>query len=191
MNQATFINTLSIFNSKKDSLLVKLALLTLGVTGLALMAQISIQLPFTPVPLTGQSLGVLIIASAYGFRLGAMTTLAYILLGASGLPIFANQEGGLSIIFGATGGYLIGFFIASMVIGSLAEKGWDRKISNSFAMFTIGHLIIFCLGMVWLATVAPEVDVLAAGLIPFIPGAIIKTLIATGLFPLIWRLQKR
>ena len=157
-----------------------------GIVSLALLAQISFPLPYTPVPITGQTFGVLVIAGCLGAKLGTLTTLLYIALGSFGLPIFADQSGGWQVTFGATGGYLAGMAASAYVIGKLSEAGWDRQLGRSLAMFTVGHAIIFALGMTWLKVWAPELDVIGAGLLPFLPGAVIKTMIAAGIFPVTW-----
>ena len=147
----------------------------------ALLAQVKV--PIGPVPVTGQTLGVLLVGALLGSRLGAVSMIAYIFQGAIGLPFFAGSG-----LFGPTGGYLAGFVVAAFVVGWLAERGWDRHMGTAVAAMLIGNIIIYALGLAWLSRFVGLETVLSVGLIPFIPGDIIKTIIAAGLLPLGWKL---
>ncbi|GBD10276.1 Biotin transporter BioY [Candidatus Thermoflexus japonica] len=167
------------------------ALLILGGSLLtALMAQITIPLPFTPVPITGQTLAVLLVGAALGSRRGALSMAAYVLEGALGLPVFAGGTAGLKRLTGPTGGYLIGFIAAAFVTGWLAERGWDRRpLSTALAMLT-GNTVIYLFGLPWLALFlggfsGPK-GALALGLLPFIPGDLSKLALAAFLLPSAW-----
>ena len=124
----------------------------------------------TPVPLTGQTFGVLIVGGALGARRGFAAVALYVLLGLVGLPFFAEGKGGSAVILGATGGYLIGFIVAGAVVGRLAELGWDRHIGGAIGMMLIGSVLIYAIGLPWLAVVLhlSPADTIAAGLTPFI-----------------------
>jgi biotin transport system substrate-specific component len=156
------------------------------------------------VPLTLQTFGVLFTGALLGAWRGVAATSLYLLIGIVGFPVFAagadgihrsgldtilSLEGG-QLVLGATGGYLVGFVVASAVVGSLAERGWDRRIGSSIAAMLIGSTIIYAFGVSWLALAADlgAADALAFGLWPFLPGDIVKLLVAAGLLPLGWRL---
>ena len=146
-----------------------------------------INLPFSPVPITGQTFGVLLIAMALGRVRGMAVVLAYILEGAMGLPVFAGGRAGLPVLLGPTGGYLIGFVAAAWVIGSLADRGWDRKYFSSLAAMMIGTGIIFTCGLAQLSQFVPADGLMVTGLYPFLPGAAIKIALASVLLPSVWK----
>ncbi len=175
------------------------ALLVLGgALFVALTAQISIPLPFTPVPLTGQTFGVLLVAASLGSVLGSLSMLTYLFLGLVGLPVYADQSSGWDIVRGATGGYLLGFIVAGLVIGFLAERRWDQSFSSSVSAMLTGNVIIFGVGLTWLAWWLGDnglpnglSDVLEAGLYPFVPGEVLKLYLAGALLPLAWKAVER
>lgn len=150
-------------------------------------AYLSISLPFSPVPITGQTFGVLLIAMALGRVRGTAVVLAYLLEGAAGLPVFAGGSAGVAVIAGPTGGYLLGFVVAAWTVGYLADHAWDRTVVRSVAAMSIGTAIIFICGLAWLARFVPADALLTAGLTPFIPGALVKIALASVLLPAIWR----
>jgi biotin transport system substrate-specific component len=147
----------------------------------------------TPVPLTGQTFGVLIVGGALGARRGFAAVALYVLLGLVGLPFFAEGKGGSAVILGATGGYLIGFMVAGAVVGRLAELGWDRHIGGAIGMMLIGSVLIYAIGLPWLAVVLhlSPADTIAAGLTPFIAWDVAKLAVAAGIFPTAWWLIGR
>lgn len=163
-------------------------LIVLGSLFVASLAQLEIRLPFTPVPISGQTLGVLLVGASLGSKRGAMSLALYLLEGALGLPFFAGGAFGLITLFGPTGGYLFGFVLAAFLVGGLAEKGKERKLKTSWLAFLLGHVVIFTLGVFWLSFFVGSQNALAAGLVPFIPGEVIKTLIAAGMLPAAWKL---
>ena len=156
------------------------------------------------VPLTLQTFGVLFTGAVLGARRAIAATGLYLLIGIVGLPVFAADADGVhrsglatiigldggTIVLGATGGYLVGFVVAAAVVGALAERGWDRRLGSSVGAMVIGSAIIYTLGVAWLALAANlgVADALAFGLWPFLPGDILKLLVAAGLLPLGWRL---
>lgn len=175
---------------------------------MAALAQVSIKLPFTPVPVTGQTLGVLLVGGSLGAVLGGAAMLLYLAEGAVGLPFFAEGESGIEYLGFATpsAGYLWGFVIAAVVIGYLAEKRWDRGVGSAIGAFLLGEIIIFTIGVFWLANAVgipvqasgacdlasgKGCDALQLGLYPFVIGDLLKVLLAAGAFPLLWRLLKR
>lgn len=152
----------------------------------AALAQVSIPLPFTPVPITGQTLGVLLTGIVLGSRRAAIAMALYLLEGAIGLPFFAEGRSGLG---GPTTGYLLAFPLAAFFTGWLAERGWDRKpLTAALAMLT-GSLVIFGLGAAWLSIYVGGLQkAFTLGVLPFLPGDLIKTTIASGVLPLTWKL---
>lgn len=154
-------------------------------------AYISISLPFSPVPITGQTFGVLIVAMALGRVRGTAVVAAYLIEGAMGAPVFAGGTGTAAKLIGPTGGYLIGFLGAAYLVGYLADRGWDRGYVQSVIAMTLGTTVIFICGLTWLAQFAPSGSLLAMGLTPFIPGAIIKIAVASAVLPSIWKFVGR
>ena len=168
-------------------LMSQILLILAGSALLALSAQFAFRVPISPVPVTGQTLVVLLIGMAYGSRLGAATVLAYLVEGGMGLPVFAKGTGGWPIIIGPTGGYLVGFVAAAFALGWLAERGAGRgPISTAIAM-AIGTIIIYALGVSWLGQFIGFDKAIAAGVMPFLYGDALKLIVAAGLMPLAWR----
>ena len=167
------------------------ALVVVGVAIIGLSAQVRILLPFTPVPITGSTLGVLLVAAAYGSRLGSATVGAYMLAGIAGLPVFAGWKFGLAVITGATGGYIVGFFIASLVVGKLAESKWDRSPWLTIAAMVIGNVVIYACGVMVLSRFVGWGKVLPLGVTPFLIGDAIKIALAAGIMPGAWWLKER
>ena len=171
----------------RDTHLLNMTLIVIGVTLLSLMAQVSIPLPFSPVPITGQSFAVLIIGSLYGAKRAAITTVSYLAIGLLGMPVFSGASFGIAKILGPTGGYLIGFVVAASIMGLLAEMKADRNLKSAFITFAIGHSLIFIFGLIWLGFYVGFSNVLQLGLFPFLPGMVIKTIAASGVNILFWR----
>ena len=163
-------------------------LIVLGALFVAALAQIEIPLPFTPVPITGQTFGVLLVGAALGSKRGAVSLASYLALGIVGLPFFAGGAHGLNVLMGATGGYLIGFVIAAYVIGLLAEKGLERSVRTSITPFLVGTVIIYMCGVAWLAIMLGSLSkAIAAGLLPFLIGDAIKLIAASLALPAAWK----
>lgn len=167
-----------------------------------------VYVPANPyVPLSLQTLSALLVGATLGARRGFASTGLYLLLGCIGLPVFAVNAQGThessirhfvtivdgQLVLGSTGGYLIGFMIAATLVGRLAELGWDRKLRGSIAAMVIGNVVIFTLGVTWLAIAASLTvsDALVYGLWPFLPGEVGKLVVAAGLLPVGWRLVAR
>jgi biotin transport system substrate-specific component len=170
-----------------------IALVVAGALLTALCAQLSFYLPGDPVPVTGQTFAVLLTGAALGANRGAASQGLYVALGAVGLPFYADGESGIDVIWGATGGYLLGFIVAAYVVGRLAERRFDRTPFRALPTFAIGSLIVFAFGVPWLA-VSADISLARAielGFVPFIPGGIVKALAAAALLPTAWRLVKR
>ena len=169
--------------------------LFLALMGSALIALSSkIQVAMVPVPMTLQTLVILVIGMAAGWRLGGLTVLLYLAEGALGLPVFAGtpEKGlGMAYLVGTTGGYLLGFLLATLAIGLLAEAGWDRSVPLTAAAMLIGNVVIYVPGLLWLGSVAGwDNPILQWGLTPFIVGDLVKLAIAALLMPAAWRLVR-
>jgi len=165
------------------------ALVAIGVAFIGLSGQFSIRIPVTPVPITGQTLGVLLVGIAYGTRLGLAAGVAYAGAGAVGMPIFAGGASGLATFTGPSAGYLIGFVPAMALVGALAEHGWDRRPATTVAAMVLGNIVIYAGGVLWLQTFVGWDRVLALGVLPFLLGDAIKIAIAAAALPLAWRLR--
>jgi biotin transport system substrate-specific component len=165
-----------------------IALVVAGAMLVYLTARISIPVPGSPVPITGQTFGVLLVGGALGFRRGLIAVAVYVLLGLVGLPFFAEGKGGLAVIWGATGGYLIGFAVAAALVGRLAELGWDRRIGGAIGAMLLGNVVIYVIGLPWLKAVTgmSVEDTVANGLTPFLLGDLLKLGLAAVLFPTTW-----
>ena len=164
-----------------------------GVGFISLLAQISLPVPGSPVPVTGQTLAVLLIGTTYGARLGLLTFATYLLAGIAGAPIFApsatSANHGIARLTGATGGYLVGMLVASLLLGYLADRKADQKFRTSFPALLLGDLVIFTFGLTWLHA---SLDMtwaatFKAGFTPFILGEALKIAITATSLPLIWR----
>jgi biotin transport system substrate-specific component len=168
-------------------------LVAFGVLLTALVAQVVIPLPFTPVPITGSTFAVLLLGAAFGPARGAASLGAYLLVGALGVPVFAEASGGFQVFAGVTGGYLVGFPIAALAVGALARRGWDRSVLGMGGAFLIGSLIVYAIGVPWLAIVTGMSlpAAIAAGAVPFLVGDAVKAVLAAGALPLAWRLVGR
>lgn len=166
-----------------------LALILIGTALIALSARVYILVPGNPVPFTGQTFGVLLAAGALGFRRGVAATVIYLLLGAIGLPVYAEGKHGIEVLYGATGGYLVGFVLASAIVGRLAELGWDRNLLGGIGAMLIGSAVIYAVGVPWLAVVAFAGDIrqaIGAGLLPFLLWDAVKLTLAAATFPAAW-----
>jgi len=171
------------------------------ITGFALftaaLAQVRIPLGFTPVPVTGQTLAVLLAGASLGAWRGAGSQLLYWLLGMVGLPFYSNGTGGWSVATGPTMGYLVGFIVAAAVVGRLAEYRHDRRVLTSIAAMTMGSMIIYAFGAAWLAInlgiplATGEQNAIALGVTPFLVGDVIKMCLAGLATASTWRFINR
>ncbi len=165
-------------------------LVVVGSLLIALMAQIRIPLPFTPVPIVLSTLGVLLAGSLLGTRLGLMTILLYLALGAIGLPFFAGGNGGIQYMQGATLGYLVAYPVVAVLMGWFAERGWDRQVPTTIAMLVIGSALFYMFGVAWLAFGLGMGlgAAIVSGMLPFLIGDAVKIAIAVGVLPGGWAL---
>jgi biotin transport system substrate-specific component len=171
---------------KSAALVVAFSLLT------ALAAQVVIPLPWTPVPLTGQTFAVLLTGALLGSRLGALAMLAYLAEGAAGLPFFRAGAGGVGHLLGPTAGYLLAFPAAAFVTGLLAERGWDRRFLTAAAAMALGSVVILAGGWAWLAfSFGSAARAFELGVAPFLVGDVVKIALAAALLPAGWALLQR
>ena len=174
--------------SAATSAVTKAALVVFGSLLLAVSAQFKI--PLYPVPVTGQTLVVLLIGMTYGPRLGGITIAAYLFEGAIGLPVFAGGAAGVAVLMGPTAGYLFGFLLAAIAMGYLAERGMGRTVVSTIAAMVIGNCVIYLCGALWLANFIGFGQAIAAGVLPFLYGDALKLVVAAGLMPWAWRAVK-
>ena len=165
-------------------------LLTSIIGSFLLAISSKVQIPLTPVPVTLQTLVLLVMSMFLGWRGAVGATSLYLFQGAIGLPVFAHG-GGFIILFGPTGGYLFGFLIASLVVGYLAEKGWDKSVVLTFTSMTIGTLIIYLFGVIWLSYLKDLNTALVFGLLPFITPDILKICLGTCLVSAGWEISEK
>ncbi|MCF2872206.1 biotin transporter BioY [Octadecabacter sp. G9-8] len=165
-------------------------LVVLGITLLAVAAKISI--PMIPVPITMGTFAVLTVGAAYGPRLGLVTILGYMIIGAAGFDVFAGstaEANGLTYMMGGTGGYLVGYVLATLALGVAATKGWDRSIGMMALAMLVGNALIYVPGLLWLGTLYGwDQPILAWGLTPFLVGDVLKLALAALLVPAIWKM---
>ena len=159
----------------------------------ALAAQVSLPVPGSPVPVTGQTFAVLLTAAALGPLRGLASQGLYLALGIVGLPVFAGAAHGPHVLFGASGGYLVGFLAAAAIVGAGARRGADRSPLRTLLLFALASAVIYLLGTAWLCldTGMSASAGIAAGVTPFLPGDAAKALLAAGLLPGTWRLLGR
>lgn len=157
----------------------------------AAAAQAEIRLPFTPVPITGQTFAVLLTGAVLGPRRAFLAMMLYLCEGAMGLPFFSGGAAGFVKIMGPSGGYLIAFPFAALVTGLLAERGWDRRPVTMFLAMLLGSAVIFALGLAQLSRFVPASQLLAAGLLPFVAGDLVKSALASLAFPAAWKLARQ
>ncbi|MGA2679597.1 MAG: biotin transporter BioY [Sedimentisphaerales bacterium] len=154
---------------------------------LGLSSQVKVYLPISPVPITGQTFAVLMLAALLGSKRGVLAIIAYLVEGVAGLPVFAGGMGPAALI-GPTGGYLVGFVAVAYVVGKLAEMGWDRHVSTTIAAMLVGEIVLYAFGVCWLAIMTNIRMALTVGLYPFIVGDILKVVLAAAVLPAGWKL---
>ncbi len=175
MQNPTYVSRL--LEKNGDSISANLVAVFIGVCLISALAQISIHLPFTPVPLTGQTFGVALTALLWGKKRGLAIICCYLFVGVLGLPVFAGGSSGLMI--GPSLGYLVGMFFASFLMGSLSDRGWTLKFHTAWIAAILGSIVVFGFGLLGLSFFLPKALLLSAGLTPFLVGDFIKDLIAS------------
>jgi biotin transporter BioY len=181
MNEMVFVDAVVPGAGTWRSVVLMLA----GSWMVALLAQVQIAIGL--VPITGQTLGVLVVGMLLGSRRGAASLVMYLVQGAAGLPFFSAGGGPLRFL-GPTGGYLVGFALAAFVVGALSERGWDRQVWRTAAAMVLGNLVIYACGLLWLARFVPGDALLGTGLVPFLLGDALKIGVAMLILPAAWRL---
>ncbi|MFQ5621968.1 MAG: biotin transporter BioY [Paracoccaceae bacterium] len=173
----------------------RVALFVIGIAVLAIAAKIKVPLWPSPVPITMGTFAVLTIGAAYGPRLGLATILGYMIVGAAGYDVFANssaEAAGLDYMLGGTGGYLLGFVLATLALGHAARKGWDRNVFQMAGAMLVGNALIYIPGIFWLAHLYTwEKPILEWGLYPFLVGDALKLVLAALIVPGVWKLAGR
>jgi biotin transport system substrate-specific component len=164
-------------------------LMAVGSALLTLSAKVQVPLPY--VPMTLQTLVVLIIGASFGWRLGGATVALYLTQGAMGMPVFAGPTAGIGYLMGPTGGFLIGFLAAAIVMGFMAERGWDRSLLRVVVMMSVGHAVIFAFGLAQLSLVMPLSQTWTVGVAPFVAATLVKTALAVALMQAAWSVTRR
>jgi len=179
--------------SEGTALRVKQAILVVaGIAALALAAKIKLMVPPSPVPVNMGTFAVLAIGAAYGPRLGLTTILGYMIVGALGFDVFAGSSAekfGIDYMMGGTGGYLLGYVLATLALGALARRGWDRSVAWMAVAMLIGNALIYVPGLLWLGQLYGwDKPILSWGLTPFVIGDVLKLALAAMVLPAAWKL---
>jgi len=183
-------------STRARALALDATLVLTGALTVAVLAQVEV--PLWPVPITGQTLGVIVVGAALGARRGALSLLSYLGLGLAGLPVFAGLSGGLASVAKPSFGFIIGFVFAAFVAGWFAERSWDRRPALAFAGFAAASVVPFLVGVPYMAFILNNVlglgyglgDVLAVGVLPFIVGGVVKAALAAAIVPAAWALVR-
>jgi biotin transport system substrate-specific component len=191
VSSAALVPSLVRPGNRAVSLVADAALVAVGVALIALSAQVVINLPHTPVPITGQTFGALLVGGAYGAKRGFATLATYLVVGGLGFGVFAGHASGWDVLrlSSASGGYLVGMLVAAGLVGWLADRGWDRRASRSLPTMVLGNVVIYAFGATWLAH-ALGGSVSTAwnlGIKDFLVGDAVKILLAAGLLPAAWK----
>ena len=171
----------------------EIAIILAGVALISISAQIVVPLPFTPVPITGQTLGALLVGGAAGYLRGGTSFAVYMLVGALGAPVFADGASGVAVLGSVTGGYLVGMLVAAAAVGWAADRGWDRRVVPALGSMIVANAIVYLIGATWLSVslntgVAKTLDL---GVTPFLIGDAIKIALAACALPAAWALVDR
>jgi biotin transport system substrate-specific component len=183
-------------SDRSRSLAIDAALVVAGAALVAVLAQVEV--PLWPVPITGQTLGVIVAGAALGSRRGALALTTYLLAGLAGLPVFAGGAGGIAYVLAPSFGFVLGFILSAAVAGWFAERAWDRKPWLAFVGFVVASIMPFLIGVPYMAFILDAVmglgydfgQILAAGVTPFIVGGLIKAAIAAAVIPGAWALVR-
>lgn len=188
-HKSVLTEVLLLGDSRQARIVMQLILVLVGIGLLALSAKVKV--PMIPVPMTMGTFAVLSIGVAYGPRLGLVTIIGYMLVGALGFDVFAGsspENFGMSYMMGSTGGYLLGYVLAVVFLGWAARQGWDRSIFKMAGALIVGNVIIYAPGLIWLATLYGwDQPILAWGLTPFLIGDLVKLGLAALILPAVWQ----
>ena len=185
MKENTLISNIANFETKEKETLKNILLVLGGVAFLSLMSQVMIPLPFTPVPISLGTFGVALMALLYGRKLGTATILSYVVAGSLGAPIFAGFKAGS--LFSPTGGYILGYIVATIILGYLSDKGVTKSYVKTFLSLLLSSTIILTLGSIVLSLFVPGKNAFMVGVLPFLPGDAIKSTTITLLLPTLWK----
>lgn len=185
MKENTLISNIANFETKEKETLKNILLVLGGVAFLSLMSQVIIPLPFTPVPISLGTFGVTLMALLYGRKLGTATILSYVAAGSLGAPIFAGFKSGS--LFSPTGGYILGYIVATIILGYLSDKGVTKSYVKTFFSLLLSSAIILTLGSIVLSIFVPGKNAFMVGVLPFLPGDAIKSTTITLLLPTLWK----
>ena len=188
MKQNILNNVIKI-KTKENEFLKSIFLVLSGVIFLSIMSQLIIPLYFTPVPISLGSFGVILIALLYGRKLGTATVLSYVVAGSLGAPVFAGFKAGS--LFSPTGGYILGYIAAALILGFLSDKGIAKSYVKTFLSLLLASAVILVLGALVLILFVPSKSVFMIGVLPFLPGDMLKVVAATLLFPRLWKFIKK
>ena len=177
-------------HTTRSAVVYDVVLILAGSVIIAISAQLAVWIPYSPVPVTGQTFAVLMLGVLLGARRGGLCVLAYVIEGLAGLPVFAGGAGGIGWLIGPTGGYLVGFIAAAVVVGYLAECGWDKKVWTTILAMLAGNICIYTFGIAWLAVLMVE-NKFKMGVYPFIAGDVFKIILAAVLLPAGWKVLNR
>ena len=187
MKQNILNDTVKI-KTKENEFLKSIFLVLSGVIFLSIISQLIIPLYFTPVPISLGSFGVILIALLYGRKLGTATVLSYVVAGSLGAPVFAGFKTGS--LFSPTGGYILGYIAAALILGFLSDKGIAKSYVKTFLSLLLASAVILVLGALVLILFVPSKNIFMIGVLPFIPGDMLKIVAATLLFPRLWKFIK-
>ena len=185
MKQDTLISNIIKIETKEKETFKNILLVLGGVAFLSIMSQILIPLPYTPVPISLGTFGVTLMALLYGRKLGTATILSYVVAGSLGAPIFAGGKAGS--LFSPTGGYILGYIVATIILGYLADRGVTKSYVKTILSLTLSSAIILTLGSLVLSLFVPGKNAFMIGVLPFLPGDALKSTTVTLLLPTLWK----
>ena len=185
MKQNTLISNIIKIETKEKETFKNILLVLGGVAFLSIMSQVLIPLPYTPVPISLGTFGVTLMALLYGRKLGTATILSYVAAGSLGAPIFAGGKAGS--LFSPTGGYILGYIIATIILGYLSDKGVTKSYVKTFLSLLLSSAIILTLGSIVLSLFLPGKNAFMVGVLPFLPGDALKSTTVTLLLPTLWK----
>ena len=189
MKQNTLISNIIKIETKEKETFKNILLVLGGVAFLSIMSQILIPLPYTPVPISLGTFGVTLMALLYGRKLGTATILSYVVAGSLGAPIFAGGKAGS--LFSPTGGYILGYIVATIILGYLADRGVTKSYVKTILSLTLSSAIILTLGSLVLSLFVPGKNAFMIGVLPFLPGDALKSTTTTLLLPTLWKFIPR
>lgn len=191
-NSAILVDALWTRDEKSSKAIQAFRLGVLAVLGsLLVAASAQLTVPLWPVPMTMQTFAVVLVGAAFGWRLGGATLALYLAEGAVGLPVFAGGAGGAAHLVGATAGYLFAFVAAAAVVGWFVERGWGKSILLTALAMCLGTVVIFTGGIAWLTTFTGFERAIEVGMLPFLPGAVLKIALAVAVLPIAWKLIEK